>query len=365
MKKSFLNILLLAGIVAVVATSCQSKGDNPGWIYMPDMTYSNAYETYSSVHHQTQNGDSISARLPEHGTISRSAFPDGSKFENNERVLNSFLSKNYFENPINNPAIDNEQRALAKDMLQNPYKRTEAVLARGKEKFDIYCAVCHGKEGEGDGSIVVRKDGSDGPFVSVPPNFKTPADKNGRLHGLTDGDMFYSISYGKNMMGGYYSQVSPEDRWKIIHYIKNLAGISEGMDKSEDGKVVMDMSTVEIKEGAEINIPEIYFTTGSANLMKESYYILDQLVAFFDANKGIIVEIGSHSDSRGDDAENLKLSEERAASVVAYLKGKKVAESQLVAKGYGETMPAVVCEECTDEQFEMNRRTTFKILQVK
>ena len=51
--------------------------------------------------------------------------------------------------------------------------------------------------------------------------------------------------------------------------------------------------------------------------------------------------------------------------MVAYLKGKKVAESQLVAKGYGETMPAVVCEECTDEQFEMNRRTTFKILQVK
>lgn len=251
MKKSFLNILFLAGVTALIATSCHSKGDKPGWIYMPDMTYSNAYETYSSTHHQTQNGDSISARLPEPGTISRNYFPGEEEIQTNESYMSSYLLKNYFENPIENPSIDNEQRARAKDMFKNPIKRTEAVMKQGKVQYDIYCAVCHGMNGEGDGSVVVRPDGSDGPFVSIPPNFKTSAEKNGRLHGLTDGDMFYSISYGKNMMGGYYSQISAEDRWKIIHYIKDFAGIADEIqtaDSSVEGQAQNEASKEEIKE---------------------------------------------------------------------------------------------------------------------
>lgn len=367
MKKSFLNILFLAGIVTLVTTSCNSKGDKPGWIYMPDMTYSNAYETYASTHHQTQNGDSISAGIPQHGTISRGSFPNQSKVQTNEKYMNSYLSKNYFENPIINPKIDNEQRLLAKDMLKNPYKRTDEVLKRGKVQYDIYCAVCHGKTGEGDGSIVVRPDGTDGPYVSVPPNFKTSAEQNGRLHGLTDGDMFYSVSYGKNMMGGYYSQVSAEDRWKIIHYIKSIAGIEDDFSAyaRENGKVKMDISSIEVKAGSEINVPDIYFATGSSTVKAESYYVLDQLVSFFESNKKAKIEIGSHSDSRGDAVQNLSLSQERAAAVVEYFKSKNVSESQLVAKGYGDSSPAVACDECTDAQLEKNRRTTFKILQVK
>lgn len=369
MKKSFLNIFILAVVVAFVTTSCNSKGDNPGWIFMPDMTYSNAYETYSSTHHQTQDGDSISARIPESGTIPRGYFPNEEKFQMNEKYMNSFVYKNYFVNPIEDPSVDFEQRKMAKNMLKNPYKRTDAVMKQGKVKYDIYCAVCHGKNGEGDGSIVVRPDGSDGPYVSIPPNFKTSAEKNGRLHGLTDGDMFYSITYGKNMMGGYFTQVSPEDRWKIIHYIKDMAGIAddyEAFERNEDGQVQMDMASLEIEKGAEINVPDIYFSTGSSKLKSESNYILDQLVTFFEANESVSVEIGSHSDSRGDDEKNLTLSEQRAASVVAYLKEKNVSETQLVAKGYGETTPAISCgEDCTDAQYEKNRRTTFKILKVK
>ncbi|MGB1019017.1 MAG: OmpA family protein [Chitinophagales bacterium] len=369
MKKSFLNILFMAAVVAIITTSCHSKGDNPGWIYMPDMTYSNAYETYSSTHHQTQGADSMSARKPVSGTIPRGYLPNNSRIQKNEKYINSFIFKNNFKNPIEYPELDQEQRAMAKTMLKNPYKRTDDVMKAGKAKYDIYCAVCHGKDGEGNGQIVERPDGSEGPFVSIPPNFKTSAAKNGRLHGLTDGDMFYSISYGKNMMGGYYTQINAEDRWKIIHYIKNMAGISddyEAFERSEDGKVKMDLASVELKKGAEINVPDIYFTTGSSKLKSESYYILDQLVKFFDDNKTVKVEIGSHSDARGDDEKNMILSQERAASVVTYLSSKNVNLEQLSPKGYGETMPAVPCgEDCTDAQFEKNRRTTFKILQVK
>lgn len=368
MKKSFLNILILAGIVALATTSCHSKGDNPGWIYMPDMTYSNAYETYSSKHFQTQEGEEMSAIQPEAYTIPRGGIPHSKRIEENEKYLNSFLSKNYFKNPIRYPKLDNEQRIIARDMLKNPYKRTDAVMARGKQQYNIYCAVCHGEKGKGDGSIVVRKDGTDGPFVAIPPDFT--AENNNRLHGLTDGEMFYSVSYGKNMMGGYASQMNPEDRWKVIQYIKDMAKMPdnyEAFERDADGQVEMDLSAVEMKEGSEINVPDIYFNTGSAALKSESYYILDQLVAFFNQNPNVVVEIGSHSDARGDDAKNLELSEKRAASVVEYLSSKhNIQATQMSAKGYGETMPAIACgEECTDAEFEKNRRTTFKILKVK
>ncbi|NKQ38429.1 MAG: OmpA family protein, partial [Methanosarcinales archaeon] len=355
MNKSFLNILLLIAIVAVITTSCKSKGDKPGWIYMPDMTYSNAYEAYASTRHQTNDGkEGMSAILPVSGTIPRGYVPNNSKIKTNEKYMNSFVFKNYFKNPILDPSVDYKQRLKAHDMLKNPFKRSDAIMATGKEKFDIYCAVCHGFEGKGDGPIVVRKDGSDGPFVAIPPDF-TKA--NGRLHGLTDGDMFYSITYGKNMMGGYDSQVKPEDRWAIIHYIKEMAGISDEFDAFErnaDGQIQMDMSSVELKEGAEINVPDIYFTTGSSDLKSESYYILDQVVSFFNKNKKVIVEIGSHSDSRGDDIKNMTLSQQRALSVVSYLKGKGVSNKQLKPKGYGETSPAVNCTECTPEEYKKN-----------
>lgn len=366
MNKSFLNILFLAGIVAIMTTSCQSKGDNPGWIYMPDMTYSNAYEAYSSTIHQTNDGvDKMSAIKPVEGTIPRGYIPNNSKIKKNAKYLNSFVFKNYFKNPILDPSIDFEQRQKAHDMLKNPYKRTDVVLENGKEKYDIYCAICHGAEGKGDGNIVTREDGSDGPFIAIPPDFTK---KGERPHGLTDGDLFYSITYGKNMMGGYGSQVSPKDRWAIIHYIKDIAGIPDEFDAFErdaEGHVQMDMSSVEVKKGAQINVPDINFNTGSSVLKEESYYILDQVVSFFESNHGVMVEIGSHSDARGDDDKNMILSEQRAASVVKYLEDKGVSVSQLVAKGYGETKPAVVCDECTPEQYEKNRRTTFKILKVK
>jgi outer membrane protein OmpA-like peptidoglycan-associated protein len=366
MNKSFLNILLLIAIVSVITSSCDSKGDKPGWIYMPDMTYSNAYETYSSTIHQTNDGvEGMSAIKPVNGTVPRGYVPNNNKIRTNEKYMNSFVFKNHFINPILDPSVDYAQRQKAHNMLTNPYKRTAENLAKGKMKFDIYCAVCHGLKGKGDGSVVVKKDGSDGPFIAIPPDFTKP---NGRLYGLTEGDMFYSITYGKNMMGGYGSQVNPEDRWAIIHYIKEMAGISDEFDAFErdvEGHVEMDMSSVQIKEGAEINIPDIYFTTGSSQLKSESFYILDQVVSFFNDNKNVEVEIGSHSDARGDEDKNRTLSQERAVSVVRYLVEKGVSVAQLQPKGYGETSPAVNCTECTPEEYEKNRRTTFKILKVK
>lgn len=230
MKNTFFSILTLAILSAVITTSCKPGNDSPGTIFMPDMTYSNAYEAYASTKFQNQSDtDAISANLPREGTIPRGYFPNDEEIRNDESYMMSFMFKNYFENPTGNPLVDDlGQRELAAEKLKNPYDLNADILKDGKKVYNVYCAVCHGKNGAGDGSIVVLEDGSDGPYTSIPPAFE------GRLPGLSDGEIFYSISYGKNMMGGYFTQVSVSDRWKLVHYIKDIAGLNGDDDEEEE-----------------------------------------------------------------------------------------------------------------------------------
>jgi mono/diheme cytochrome c family protein len=247
MKNTFFSILTLVLLSAVFTTSCKPGKDSPGRIFMPDMTYSNAYEAYASTKFQNQSDtDAISANLPREGTIPRGYFPDDEEVRNDESYMMSYMFKNYFENPTGNPLVDdNAQRVLAAEKLKNPHDLSDNLLKEGKKVYTVYCAVCHGKNGGGDGSIVVLEDGSDGPYSAIPPAFE------GRLPGLTDGEIFYSISYGKNMMGGYFTQVSVSDRWKLVHYIKDLAGLNN-VDVVED-----DTTTVEeVVEGEIITSAE-------------------------------------------------------------------------------------------------------------
>ena len=68
---------------------------------------------------------------------------------------------------------------------------------------------------EGDGKLIIREDGSDGAYKAVPPKYSD------RLVGMKDGEIFHSITYGKNLMGSYASQLTREQRWQVIHYIKS------------------------------------------------------------------------------------------------------------------------------------------------
>ncbi|MFN8277761.1 MAG: OmpA family protein [Chitinophagales bacterium] len=114
----------------------------------------------------------------------------------------------------------------------------------------------------------------------------------------------------------------------------------------------------------EIVIPNIYYDYDKATLRDESKVVLDSILVFFNENKDLTIELGSHTDSRGSDAYNLKLSQARAQSAVDYLISKGVAQDRLVAVGYGETKPVNNCingAKCTEEEFQKNRRTTFRI----
>lgn len=203
---------------AVILTACGRAGKNePGRIYMPDMTYSNAYETYSQSEITTPEGEGMSARKPVQGTIPRGYIPTDEKVKTNEAYLLSYMAKNHF---THDPAKWQEEYDRAGASIKDPLEPSDANTAEGKRLYEINCKVCHGDKGEGNGQIVELPDGGDGPFTARPPAYST------RLKEINDGQMFYSVSYGKGMMGGYGFQLSVKERWQVIQYIKGLAGVN-------------------------------------------------------------------------------------------------------------------------------------------
>lgn len=109
----------------------------------------------------------------------------------------------------------------------------------------------------------------------------------------------------------------------------------------------------------DIVIPGIEYDYDKATLRPASKKILDDLVEFLVLNNNLSVEISSHTDARGSDSYNLRLSQDRAKSVVDYLIEKGIAKDRLVAQGYGETK-LLVPNASTEEEHQKNRRTAFR-----
>ena len=170
-------------MLGLLMASCNRSEEHPGYIYFPDMTYSQAYETMAP---NPNFEDSTTMQTPVPGTIPRGYTPF------------------HYENNLTDYARAGEE-------LTNPVPKTEEAVAEGKYYFGIYCAICHGAAGEGNGPIVQRE--------KFPP---PPTYFNDYMMNLPDGKMFFSIHYGKNLMGSYASQLTQEERWKVIHYINSL-----------------------------------------------------------------------------------------------------------------------------------------------
>ena len=106
-----------------------------------------------------------------------------------------------------------------------PLKVTPALIARGQQRFQINCSPCHGPLGDGNG--ITRQFG-----MAVVGNLHDP-----RIVQMSDGELFYVITHGRNLMGPYASQVVPEDRWAIISYVRALQlsqlGAAEDLPESQ------------------------------------------------------------------------------------------------------------------------------------
>jgi OOP family OmpA-OmpF porin len=126
--------------------------------------------------------------------------------------------------------------------------------------------------------------------------------------------------------------------------------------------VKKDMVLEPLKLNASFRLNNLFFDFDSASLTKESELELDRVIEMMKTNPTMQVEISAHTDDMGSDAYNLKLSQQRAESVVRYLTLHGIAADRLVAKGYGESVPSVAND--TDESRAKNRRVEFKIIKL-
>lgn len=125
----------------------------------------------------------------------------------------------------------------------------------------------------------------------------------------------------------------------------------------------LDFNMEPIEEGKEIVIKDIFYDFDKASLKPESETELNKLATLLSNNPNIKVEISSYTDSRGPDDYNMRLSQARAESVVKYLVNQGISKDRLVSKGYGETHP-LIADAQTEEQHQLNRRTSFRVLSV-
>jgi mono/diheme cytochrome c family protein len=238
MRKQIIKLIPIAAIGLILVSCGKSHGDFPGRVYMPDMTYSNSYKTYSASEIKTPKGNDMSARMPVWGTIPYGYIPDDSTIKKNPFYLMSYVIKNHY---THDPAKWQEEFDRAGKEIKDPLPYTDDVKSEGQRIFNVNCTPCHGTAGEGNGQLVELPGGGDGPFTSRPPNYKT------RLPQETDGNIFYVVSYGKNMMGGYGFQLTVKERWEVIHYIKSLAGING--DDNGTGAAKAETATTTKKKG--------------------------------------------------------------------------------------------------------------------
>lgn len=188
----------LSVIVVLVALAVWSCSNDPrrstGRVYMPDMAYSRAVETYSSLDTLKKQGINYNA-LPVPGTIKRG------------EMLPFSLAKDKVGDTTNYAA----SKAIADPLT----KLDEKQLVEAERLYLVNCGICHGKALDGSGPLKKRPDGSDGPYPAQPANLL-----GGIYLNMPAGQMFYSVSYGKNLMGSYASQLSTTQRWMVVQYIK-------------------------------------------------------------------------------------------------------------------------------------------------
>ena len=191
MKNPTLLILLSS---LLILASCNKSKNNPGYDYMGahDMYYTKFYKGFSP---NPVLKDSMTNQMPVEGTIPRGKMP--------------------FPYPGATIADRAANQTRAGLELTNPIEASEEAISVGKAHYEIFCIDCHGAEGKGDGYLYTS-----GLFTAKPMSLVEAYVQN-----KPDGEIYYVITYGSisGLMGPHGIMIQPDDRWKIIDYIRTLA----------------------------------------------------------------------------------------------------------------------------------------------
>lgn len=186
-KLVFISVFALTGIMVV---SCNDEeGSRPGRTYMPDMGESRAYETYADHSNLSSKGINYNNR-PVAGTVARGE-----------------------EMPYHlpNDSMGYAQSAGVTDPLP---KLNDTELEEAQRLYLINCAICHGPALDGNGPLYK---GGNGPYAAKPATLVGDP----KIEALSEGTLYHVMTYGKNLMGSYASQLNRKQRWMVAQYIKS------------------------------------------------------------------------------------------------------------------------------------------------
>ena len=142
-------------------------------------------------------------------------------------------------------------------------------------------------------------------------------------------------------------------------------GVSDNLAYGNDmGTLLANIELKPLRVDSAIALDNIYYSYNSAEIRPDAAFELDKVVEMLKVNPSIVVELGSHTDARGDRKYNRELSQRRADEAVRYITSKDISRSRLSPRGYGESKPVNVCVddvECSEEEHARNRRTELKI----
>lgn len=212
---------LMIAAVALLMAACKASGDDTGLEYAPQMYHSIPYEPLTQIkdkdagqwlssdednvgeyyNSNPNNPHNMTMREPAPNTVARNAHAD--------RAVGDVSS---FNESIDLPyRVHKDSLEWANEYVKNPLDSSAAILADGKVLYERFCDHCHGSKGQG------AEEGSVGDVYKGVPAYNSAAvavHKEGRI--------FHVITHGKGLMGAHGSQISPEDRWKIVRYVQTL-----------------------------------------------------------------------------------------------------------------------------------------------
>jgi len=178
---------VLAGVTALMLAGCGTTTRKPQLEIFPDMDRQPKYKTLAeSPFFQ----DGQASRPPVAGTVAVGQLRDDEGYRTG-------ISGNMY-------------------VGRNPRPLDAALLARGRERFDVFCAPCHDRSGDGKGIVSTRTS-----WLAVNLHDE-------RVAKMTDGEIYNVATYGRRTMHGYRFQISAEDRWAIVAYIRALQRSTQG-----------------------------------------------------------------------------------------------------------------------------------------
>ena len=191
-------VLSSIGLASVLLLSaCGDSRNDTGTQFAPQMYEPIGYEPYEQVKANPFSVNGLNMRDPARGTVSRRNYQ--TTFGKGDSVVTDLMVYN----------IPKDSIAMAERTLTNPIPNTEASLKEGEVLYTRYCTHCHGEGGKGNGLVGVEYKG-------------VPSYSAGAYKTMNSGHIFHVITHGKGRMWPHGSQMTPEERWKIVMFVHKL-----------------------------------------------------------------------------------------------------------------------------------------------